>query len=118
MKTLVLLGICKVVQDLQKIQLKDLDISSLDSYYTAVRDAENMKVNVQWLRSRLDEIKDAINLSGEAKGLINERDRRVRTLIERRNNSRCVKMIWRGLNMKFKILKSSWLERRDGRRVE
>ncbi|KAH6777585.1 hypothetical protein C2S52_006950 [Perilla frutescens var. hirtella] len=77
MKTLVLLGICKVVQDLQKKQLKDLDISSLDSYYTAVRDAENMKVNVQWLRSRLDEIKDAFNLSDEAKSLIKERDRRV-----------------------------------------
>lgn len=80
MKTLVLLGICKVVQDLQKKQLKDLDISSLDSYYTAVRDAENMKVNVQWLHSRLDEIKDAVKLTDEGKGLVNERNRRLETI--------------------------------------
>lgn len=77
MKTVVLLGISKVVQDLQKKQLKDLDFNSLDSYYTAVRDAENMKVNVQWLRSRLDEIRDACKFFDEAKGLVDERDRRV-----------------------------------------
>lgn len=75
MRTLVLVGICKVVEDLEKKQLKDLDVNSLDSYYTAVRDAENVKLNVQWLRRRLDEIKDACNLFNEAKGLKNERDR-------------------------------------------
>ncbi|KAI3453706.1 hypothetical protein Pfo_010369 [Paulownia fortunei] len=80
MKTLVLLGICKVVQDLQKKQLKDLDISTLDSYYTAVRDAENMKVNVHWLRNRLDEIKDAVKLTNEAKGLANEKNRRLENI--------------------------------------
>lgn len=82
MKTVVLLGICKVVQDLLKKQLKDLDGNSLDSYYTAVRDAENLKVDVQWLRSRLDEIRDACKLSDEAKGLVDERDRRVGNIDE------------------------------------
>ncbi|KAK6130040.1 hypothetical protein DH2020_036226 [Rehmannia glutinosa] len=77
MKTLVLLGICKVVQDLQRKHLKDLDISTLDSYYTAVRDAENMKVNVQWLHNRLDEIKDAVKFTAEAKVLVNEKNRRL-----------------------------------------
>ncbi|KAL8503371.1 hypothetical protein ACS0TY_022200 [Phlomoides rotata] len=74
MKTLVLIGICQVVQDMQKKRLKDVDISSLESHYTAVRDAENMKVNVQWLRNRLDEIKDAVSLSSEAIGIENERN--------------------------------------------
>ncbi|KAL6543475.1 hypothetical protein OROHE_010097 [Orobanche hederae] len=77
MKTMVLLGICKVVEDLQKKQLKDLDGNSLDSYYTAVRDAENLKVDVQWLHNRLDEIRDACKLSDGAKGLVDEMDRRV-----------------------------------------
>lgn len=74
-RTFVLLGVCKVVKDLEKKRLKDLDVNSLGSYYTAVRDAENVKLNVQWLRRRLDEIRDACNLSDEAKGLKNERDR-------------------------------------------
>ncbi|XP_057775803.1 uncharacterized protein LOC130994760 [Salvia miltiorrhiza] len=82
MKTVVLLGICKVVQDLQRKQLKDLDINGLNSYYTAVRDAENMKVNVQWLRSRLDEIGDACKLSDGAKRLMDERDRQVGNIDE------------------------------------
>lgn len=76
-KTSVLHSICEMVQDLQKKQLKDLDICTLGSYYTAVSDLEYMKVDVQWLHSRLDEIKDALNLSDEAKGIINEREGRV-----------------------------------------
>lgn len=76
-KTSVLHGICEMVQDLQKKQLKDLDISTLGSYYTAVSDLENMKVDVQWLRSRLDEIKDALNLSDEAQGIISEKEGRL-----------------------------------------
>ncbi|KAL0307429.1 UNVERIFIED_CONTAM: hypothetical protein Sangu_3032300 [Sesamum angustifolium] len=84
MKTLVLLGICKVVQDLEKKQLKDIDISTLDSYYTAVRDAENMKVNVQWLHDRLDEIKDAVILREEAKGMVDERNRRLASIDNRK----------------------------------
>lgn len=77
MKTLVLIGICNVVQDLQKKRLVDLDVSILGSYYTAVRDAENMKVNVQWLHNRLGEIKDAVNFSSEAIGMENERIKRL-----------------------------------------
>ncbi|KAL0447974.1 UNVERIFIED_CONTAM: hypothetical protein Slati_1925300 [Sesamum latifolium] len=84
MKTLVLLGICKVVQDLEKKQLKDIDISTLGSYYTAVRDAENMKVNVQWLHDRLDEIKDAVILSEEAKGMVDERNRGLESIDNRK----------------------------------
>ncbi|XP_011072574.1 uncharacterized protein LOC105157792 [Sesamum indicum] len=83
MKTLVLLGICKVVQDLEKKQLKDIDISTLDPYYTAVRDAENMNVNVQWLHDRLDEIKDAVILREEAKGMVDERNRRLESIDNR-----------------------------------
>ncbi|KAL6543477.1 hypothetical protein OROHE_010099 [Orobanche hederae] len=57
-----------MVEDLQKKQLKDLDGNSLDSYYTAVRDAENLKVDVEWLHNRLDEIRDACKLFDGAKG--------------------------------------------------
>ncbi|KAK4428140.1 hypothetical protein Salat_1583000 [Sesamum alatum] len=72
MKTLVLLGICKVVQELEKKQLKDIDVSTLDSYYTAVRDAKNMKVNVQWLHDRV------------AKGMVDERNRRLENIDNRK----------------------------------
>ncbi|KAL6582684.1 hypothetical protein OROMI_004762 [Orobanche minor] len=93
MKTLVLLGICKVVEDLQKKQLKDLDGNSLDSYYIAVRDAENFKVDVQWLHNRLDEIRDACKLSDGTKGLVDERDSELEKLMKRRENSRIVDLI-------------------------
>ncbi|KAK4422611.1 hypothetical protein Salat_1843600 [Sesamum alatum] len=84
MKTLVLLGICKVVQELEKKQLKDIDVNTLDSYYTVVRDAENMKVNVQWLHDRLDEIKDAVILREAAKGMVDERNRRLESIDNRK----------------------------------
>ncbi|KAL7111684.1 hypothetical protein ACP275_05G105300 [Erythranthe tilingii] len=80
MKTLVLIGVCKVVQDLQKKQLEELDIGFLDSCYTAVRDAESMKVNVRWLSDRLDEIKDAVRSSDEGKRLVDERNRRLENI--------------------------------------
>ncbi|KAL7150342.1 hypothetical protein ABFS83_05G105900 [Erythranthe nasuta] len=80
MKTLVLIGVCKVVQDLQKKQLEELDIGFLDSCYTAVRDAESMKVNVRWLSNRLDEIKDAVRSSDEGKRLVDERNRRLENI--------------------------------------
>ncbi|KAL3818066.1 hypothetical protein ACJIZ3_003971 [Penstemon smallii] len=73
MKTFVLLGICKVVQDLQKKELKDIDISELDSYYTLVRDAKSMKVNVDWLLERLDGIKDGVYLANKVKALVAEK---------------------------------------------
>ncbi|XP_022853694.1 uncharacterized protein LOC111375129 [Olea europaea var. sylvestris] len=80
MKTLVLFGICEVVQDLQKKQLKDIDISMLESCYSAVQDAEKMKMNVKWLRNRLDEIKDAMVSAGEALRLMDEKKRLMKSI--------------------------------------
>ncbi|KAK4426753.1 hypothetical protein Salat_1444000 [Sesamum alatum] len=84
MKTLVLLGICKVVQELEKKQLKDIEVSTLDSYYTVVRNVKNMKVNVQWLNDRLDEIKDVVILSEAAKGMVDERNRHLESIDNRK----------------------------------
>ncbi|KAG8381485.1 hypothetical protein BUALT_Bualt06G0126700 [Buddleja alternifolia] len=84
MKTLVLLGICKVVQDLQGKQLEDLDISTLDSYYTTVRDAKSLNINVQWLLNRLDEIREAVKLADEVKGLVDERKRRLESVEDKK----------------------------------
>lgn len=86
MKTLIMVGICKVVQDLQKKRLDELDISSLDSYYTAVRDAESMKVDVQWLHDRLDEIKEAVTLSSEVKSIENERKGQLLVTYQKRDD--------------------------------
>nr|XP_016461451.1 PREDICTED: uncharacterized protein LOC107784782 [Nicotiana tabacum] len=67
--------ICKVVQELQKKRLTDVDRNVLNSYYLVVKDAEKMKVNVNWLRARLDEIKDAVNSIVETKNLNDEKNR-------------------------------------------
>lgn len=71
----VLAVICKVVQELQKKRLTDVDRNVLNSYYLVVKDAEKMKVNVNWLRARLDEIKDAVNSIVETKNLNDEKNR-------------------------------------------
>ncbi|KAL2544110.1 uncharacterized protein Fot_13343 [Forsythia ovata] len=86
MKTLVLFGICEVVQDLQKKQLKDLDLCMLESCYSAVKDAERMKMNVKWLRNRLDEIKDAIETAGEALKLMDEKERLMENIDNKRKD--------------------------------
>ncbi|CAA0831551.1 Unknown protein [Striga hermonthica] len=57
--------------------LNDSEVDLAHSYYTAVRDAENMKVNMKWLRDRLDEIRDAVELTEEEKVLANEKDARL-----------------------------------------
>ncbi|PHT57900.1 hypothetical protein CQW23_00263 [Capsicum baccatum] len=75
MLTSVLEAICKVVQELQQKQLTQFDCDLLSSYYSVVRDAEKMKVNVDWLRTRLDEIKDAVNCIVETKKLNDEKNR-------------------------------------------
>ncbi|XP_059276212.1 uncharacterized protein LOC132030548 isoform X3 [Lycium ferocissimum] len=75
MLTSVLEVICKVVQELQKKHLTEVDRNVLDSYYLVVKDAEKMKVNVNWLRTRLDEIRDAINCIVETKKLNDEKNR-------------------------------------------
>ncbi|KAK4728739.1 hypothetical protein R3W88_021727 [Solanum pinnatisectum] len=61
MLTSVLEAICKVVQQLQKKHLAEFDCDLLNSYCSVVRDAEKMKVNAKWLKTRLDEIKNAKN---------------------------------------------------------
>lgn len=75
MLTSVLEAICKVVQELQKKRLADFDCDLLNSYCSVVRDAERMKVNVKWLKTRLDEIKDAVNCIVKTKKLSNEKNR-------------------------------------------
>lgn len=61
MRTPVLEGICKVVQDLQNIQFTELKQHHLKSFYSAVKDAERVNLNVKWLHQRLDELVQAVN---------------------------------------------------------
>ena len=61
MRTPVLEGICKVVQDLQNIQFRELKQHHLKSFYSAVKDAERVNLNVNWLHQRLDELVHAVN---------------------------------------------------------
>lgn len=61
MRTPVLEGICKVVQDLQNIQLHELKQRHLKSFYSAVKDAECVNLNVNWLHQRLDELVLAVS---------------------------------------------------------
>ncbi|XP_060211045.1 uncharacterized protein LOC132638075 [Lycium barbarum] len=75
MLTSVLEVICKAVQELQKKRLTEVDRNLLNSYYLVVKDAEKMKVNVNWLRIRLDEIRDAINCIVETKKINDEMNR-------------------------------------------
>ncbi|PHT92427.1 hypothetical protein T459_00309 [Capsicum annuum] len=75
MLTSVLEAICKVVQELQQKHLTQFNCDLLNSYYSVVRDTEKMKVNVNWLRTRLDEIKDAVNCIVETKNLDDEKNR-------------------------------------------
>ncbi|KAK9276727.1 hypothetical protein L1049_006263 [Liquidambar formosana] len=61
MRTPILEGICRVVQDLQNIPFINLKEHHLQSFYSAINDAERVKLNVRWLRQRLDEIVEAVN---------------------------------------------------------
>lgn len=61
MRTPVLEGVCKVVQDLQNIQFRELKLHHLKSFYSAVKDAERVNLNVNWLHQRLDELVQAVN---------------------------------------------------------
>ncbi|KAF3680955.1 hypothetical protein FXO38_02014 [Capsicum annuum] len=74
MLTSVLEAICKVVQELQQKHFTEFDCNLLNSYCSVVRDAEKMNVNVNWLRTRLDEIKDAVNCIIETKELNDEKN--------------------------------------------
>ncbi|XP_059661771.1 uncharacterized protein LOC132307910 [Cornus florida] len=65
-RTCVLEAICKVVQELRRMELSELDSAHLHDYCCAVEDALTMKVDVNWLRERLDEIKLAVQSNVEA----------------------------------------------------
>ncbi|PHT79009.1 hypothetical protein T459_17061 [Capsicum annuum] len=73
--TSILKFICEVVLDLQKKYLSEVDRNLLDSYYLVVKDAEKLKVDVKWLRTRLDEIKDAISCIVEKNKINDERNK-------------------------------------------
>ncbi|PHT45643.1 hypothetical protein CQW23_14801 [Capsicum baccatum] len=73
--TSILKVICEVVLDLQKKCLSEVDRNLLDSYYLVVKDAEKLKVDVKWLRTRLDEIKDAISCIVEKNKINDERNK-------------------------------------------
>ncbi|XP_060207012.1 uncharacterized protein LOC132634890 isoform X2 [Lycium barbarum] len=75
MLTSILEAICKIVQELQKKHLTEVDCNLLNSYCSIVRDAEKIKVNVNWLRIRLDEIKDGVNSIVETKKLNDKKNR-------------------------------------------
>ncbi|PHU28214.1 hypothetical protein BC332_00307 [Capsicum chinense] len=74
MLTSVLEAICKVVQELQQKHFSEFDCNLLNSYCSVFQDAEKMNVNVNWLRTRLDEIKDAVNCIIETKELNDEKN--------------------------------------------
>ncbi|XP_059664559.1 uncharacterized protein LOC132310402 [Cornus florida] len=69
MRTSVLIGICKIVQELQRIGLTELDCSRMSAYSSILKDAEKMKVDVKWLQERLDEIEEVVQSNVEAKRL-------------------------------------------------
>ncbi|KAL2497884.1 Uncharacterized protein Adt_23434 [Abeliophyllum distichum] len=98
MKAVVLFGICEVVQYLQKKQLKDLDSRQLESCYSALRDAERMKMNVKWLCNRLDEIKDAAESVGGAKNLMDEKERLMENIDNKRKAIILLKSEFKRLN--------------------
>lgn len=60
MLTSVLENICGLVKDLQNIPFTNLRWDRLKSFYSVLEDAENVKLNVKWLRNRLDEILEAV----------------------------------------------------------
>lgn len=60
MLTSVLENICGLVKDLQNIPFTNLKWDRLKSFYSVLEDAENVKLNVKWLRNRLDEILEAV----------------------------------------------------------
>ncbi|KAM3233238.1 hypothetical protein P3L10_018597 [Capsicum annuum] len=84
--TSILKVICEVVLDLQKKCLSEVDRNLLDSYYLVVKDAEKLKVDVKWLRTRLDEIKDAISCIVEKNKINDERNKiKEQNEIEKKN---------------------------------
>ncbi|OIT36265.1 PREDICTED: uncharacterized protein LOC109242257 [Nicotiana attenuata] len=97
----VLAVICKVVQELQKKHLTDVDCNLLNSYYLVVKDAEKMKVNVNWLRARLDEIKDAVNSIVETKNLNDEKNRLAELIENEKRNLVFMKTEWENLKVEI-----------------
>uniref|UniRef100_M1AWC5 Phospholipase n=1 Tax=Solanum tuberosum TaxID=4113 RepID=M1AWC5_SOLTU len=91
MLTSVLEAICKVVQELQKKHLAEFDCDLFNSYCSVVRDAEKMKVNVKWLETRLDEIKNAVNCIVETKKLNDEKNRIVEQINDDKKNLQSMK---------------------------
>ncbi|CAI9755442.1 unnamed protein product [Fraxinus pennsylvanica] len=114
MKTLVLFGICEVVQDLQKKQLKEIDVSMLESCYSAVQDAEKMKMNVKWLRNRLDEIKDATLSAGEALRLMDEKKRLMKSIENKRKDILLHKGELKRLNSEIEEMEAFGADAFDG----
>lgn len=49
-------NICSVVQELETTKFVDVREKLLDGFYSVVRDAEKLKLNVKWLREGLDRI--------------------------------------------------------------
>uniref|UniRef100_A0A5B7BJX3 Phospholipase-like protein n=1 Tax=Davidia involucrata TaxID=16924 RepID=A0A5B7BJX3_DAVIN len=77
MRASVLEGICKVVQELQRKELTELDSGRLYAYHSAVKDAEKMKLNVKWLHQRLNDICDALKSTGHAENLSDQKTKRL-----------------------------------------
>ncbi|KAA8522398.1 hypothetical protein F0562_013241 [Nyssa sinensis] len=73
MRTSLLEGVCNVVQELQRKEFTELDSSSLLSYYSALKDAQTMKLNVKWLHQRLDEIYYSVKSVVHAKNLTDQK---------------------------------------------
>ncbi|KAK2989110.1 hypothetical protein RJ640_018899 [Escallonia rubra] len=91
MRTSVLEGICKVVQELQRKELMELDNGQLYSYYEAVKDALTMNVNVSWLLLRLDQIHDAVKSFAEIKKLVDEKTLRIKRIEQMKKDLECQK---------------------------
>lgn len=54
--------VCRIIQKLQKAKLKDLKETELKSMLSELQDLESMRLEVGWLRKRLDEIVEAMRL--------------------------------------------------------
>lgn len=79
-----LICICKVLKELQKKRLEELDIASLEHYSEVVRDIGKLHVNVKWLLERLDKIKDAIVSRDKTKVLTDEKVECMKEVEEKR----------------------------------
>ncbi|KAK4422614.1 hypothetical protein Salat_1843900 [Sesamum alatum] len=83
MRKLNIYGICNVLRELQKKNIDELDIASIEAFYDVIRDLEKLNIGIGWLRQRFDQIKDAIKSREEAMVLNLERIERVKNVEEK-----------------------------------